>query len=149
MYHYRDVTAMKSKFPHLKIYLSLGGDKDIDEGESSKYLQFLESDRLMQQNFVQSSINLLKTNGFDGLDLAFQFPRNKPRKVHSKIGMVWKKFKKLFTGNFIVDTEAETHKKQFSDFVDKLKEAYTIANLSMTLTVLPNVNSSCKYKKIR
>ncbi|XP_065358090.1 chitinase-like protein Idgf1 isoform X1 [Calliphora vicina] len=142
MFHYRQITALKAKFPQLKIYLSVGGDKDIDEVDASKYIHFLEGGKPLYQNFIHSSINLLKTNGFDGLDLAFQFPRNKPRKVHSQIGMVWKKFKKLFTGNYIVDTEAETHKQQFTEFVADMKNAFVIANLSMTLTVLPNVNST-------
>ncbi|XP_023296099.2 chitinase-like protein Idgf1 [Lucilia cuprina] len=142
MFHYRQITAMKTKFPHLKIFLSVGGDKDIDSVDPNKYIHFLEGGKPIYQNFIHSSINLLKTNGFDGLDLAFQFPRNKPRKVHSQIGMVWKKFKKLFTGNFIVDTDAETHKEQFTDFVGDLKNAYNIANLSLSLTVLPNVNST-------
>ena len=146
MFHYRQITALKAKFPHLKIYLSVGGDKDIDQVDSNKYIHFMEGGPALYNNFVQSSINLLTTNGFDGIDLAFQFPRNKPRKVHSQIGMVWKKFKKLFTGNFIVDPDAELHKQQFTEFVGQMNKAYSIANLSMTLTVLPNVNSTCKYQ---
>nr|UWY63829.1 chitinase-like protein Idgf1 [Sarcophaga peregrina] len=142
MFHYRQITALKAKFPQLKIYLSVGGDKDNDQVDPNKYIHFMEGGEPLYRNFIQSSINLLKTNGFDGIDLAFQFPRNKPRKVHSQIGMAWKKFKKLFTGNFIVDPDAETHKQQFTEFVGVMDEAYRIANLSMTLTVLPNVNST-------
>lgn len=144
MFHYRQITALKTKFPQLRIYLSLGGDKDQDPADDNKYIHLLEGGKQLYPNFIQSSINLLRTNGFDGLDLAFQFPRNKPRKVHSKIGMVWKKFKKLFTGNFIVDNDAHLHKQQFTEFVDDLHNAFRIANLSLTLTVLPNVNSTCK-----
>lgn len=142
MFHYREIIAMKSKFPNLKIFLSVGGDKDNDDVDPNKYVHFLEGGKPIYQNFIHSSINLLKTNHFDGLDLAFQFPRNKPRKVHSQAGMVWKKFKKIFTGDFIVDTEAEKHKQQFTEFVSDLKHAFNIANLSMALTVLPNVNST-------
>ncbi|XP_073826300.1 chitinase-like protein Idgf1 [Musca autumnalis] len=142
MFHFRQITQMKRVFPDLKIFLSLGGDYDIDEVDPQKYVHFLEGGKPLYDNFIHSSVTMLKNNGFDGLDLAFQFPRNKPRKVHGTLGTYWKKFKKLFTGNFIVDPEAETHKAQFTEFAQSLKSAYSHENLSLALTVLPNVNSS-------
>lgn len=144
MFHYRQITELKKSYPNVKIYLSLGGDKDVDEVDPLKYMHLLEGGKPMYDNFIQSSLTLLRNNGFDGLDLAFQFPRNKPRKVHGAVGTVWKKFKKLFTGDFIVDPDAETHKEQFTEFVNSLKLAYSNTNLSLALTVLPNVNSTCK-----
>lgn len=144
MFHFRQITEMKKLFPDLKIFLSLGGDYDNDEVDPQKYVHFLEGGKPLYDNFVQSSVTMLKNNGFDGLDLAFQFPRNKPRKVHGTLGTYWKKFKKLFTGNFIVDPDAEVHKEQFAEFVQNLRAAYSNANLSLALTVLPNVNSTCK-----
>lgn len=142
MYHYREVTALKSQFPNLKIYLSLGGDADVNNTE--KYLNFLEGGQPMYNNFIQGALSLLKTNGFDGMDLAFQFARNKPRKVHSSAGLFWKKIKKVFTGDFIVDLKAQEHKDQFTEFVSSLKQSFSQAQLQLSLTVLPNVNSTCK-----
>uniref|UniRef100_A0A1I8P709 GH18 domain-containing protein n=1 Tax=Stomoxys calcitrans TaxID=35570 RepID=A0A1I8P709_STOCA len=142
MFHFRQITDLKKAHPGLKIYLSLGGDKDNDEVDPMKYIHLLEGGKPMYDNFIYSSLAMLKNNGFDGLDLAFQFPRNKPRKVHGTIGTVWKKFKKLFTGNFIVDVDAETHKQQFTEFAKDLRTAYDRSNLSLTLTVMPNVNST-------
>ncbi|EDV32551.1 uncharacterized protein Dana_GF13993 [Drosophila ananassae] len=142
MFHYKEITSLHQKFPHLKILLSVGGDHDVDDAHPNKYIEFLEANRTVQQNFIDSSMILLKRNGFDGLDLAFQFPKNKPRKVHGSIGSVWKKFKKLFTGDYIVDPQAEQHKTQFTDLVGNLKNAFRTANLMLTLTVLPNVNST-------
>ncbi|XP_037958952.1 uncharacterized protein LOC119688345 [Teleopsis dalmanni] len=142
MFHYAEITLFKAKYPHLKIYLSIGGDSDIDEEHPLKYVELLESDTAHQQAFIDSSIELIKRNGFDGLDLSFQFPKNKPRKVHGTLGTYWKKFKKLFTGNFIVDTQAEEHKRQYTEFVSNLNTAFRRHNLSLSMTVLPNVNST-------
>lgn len=145
MFHYREITQLHAKFPSLKILLSIGGDRDAAAGgEANQYLQLLQANRTIQQNFIDSSMIMLRRNGFDGLDLAFQLPKNKPRKVHGSIGSVWKKFKKLFTGDFIVDPQADEHKSQFSELVRNLRNAFTPANLMLTLTVLPNVNSTCK-----
>ncbi|EDV90430.1 GH23626 [Drosophila grimshawi] len=142
MFHFKDITELRNKFPHLKVLLSIGGDHDVDESHPNKYLDLLEANRTAQQNFIDSSMVLLRRNGFDGLDLAFQFPKNKPRKVHGAIGSYWKQFKKLFTGDFIVDPSADQHKEQFTDLVMNLRNAYQSANLMLTLTVLPNVNST-------
>ncbi|XP_070850813.1 chitinase-like protein Idgf1 [Drosophila suzukii] len=142
MFYYKDITALRQKFPQLKILLSVGGDHDVDLAHPNKYIELLEANRTAQQNFIDSSMILLKRNGFDGLDLAFQLPRNKPRKVHGSIGTYWKSFKKLFTGDFIVDPQAEEHKSQFTDLVGNLKTAFRSASLMLTLTVLPNVNST-------
>ncbi|XP_017153917.1 chitinase-like protein Idgf1 [Drosophila miranda] len=142
MFHYKDITGLHARFPQLKILLSVGGDHDGDEAHPNKYVELLEANRTSQQNFIDSSMILLKRNGFDGLDLAFQLPRNKPRKVHGSIGGYWKQFKKLFTGDFVVDPQAEQHRAQFTDLVGNLHQAFSNANLMLTLTVLPNVNST-------
>lgn len=148
MFHFKDITQLRAKYPQLKVLLSVGGDRDVDDLHPNKYLELLEANRTEQQNFIDSSMVLLRKNGFDGLDLAFQFPKNKPRKVHGTIGSYWKKFKKLFTGDFVVDPLADQHKDQFTDFARHLSAAYRSANLMLTLTVLPNVNSTCKLPNI-
>ncbi|KAH8263726.1 hypothetical protein KR044_012995, partial [Drosophila immigrans] len=142
MFYFKDITQLRKKFPQLKILLSVGGDRDFDAAETNKYLGLLEANATMQQSFIDSSMILLRHNGFDGLDLAFQLPKNKPRKVHGALGSYWKSFKKLFTGNFIVDTNAEMHKEQYTSLVTKLSRAFNSANLMLTMTVLPNVNST-------
>lgn len=140
--HFATITALKEKFPNVKFLLSVGGDRD-GEG-ADKYIQLLEAGRQKQSAFIESARDLLRSYNFDGLDLAFQLPRNKPRKVHSDIGMAWKSFKKLFTGDFIVDPKSDEHKEQFTDLVNDLKAVLRPHNLMLSLTVLPNVNSSCK-----
>ncbi|XP_011187129.1 chitinase-like protein Idgf1 [Zeugodacus cucurbitae] len=142
MFHYHEILLLKAKYPKMKVFLSVGGDRDVDEANPLKYIGLLESGSEGQQQFIDSSIALLKRNGFDGLDLAFQLPRNKPRKVHGTVGSYWKKFKKLFTGDFVVDPQAGVHKEQFTEFSKNLRAALQRSNLSLALTVLPNVNST-------
>ncbi|TMW44785.1 hypothetical protein DOY81_010137 [Sarcophaga bullata] len=91
---------------------------------------------------------LLRIYNFDGLDLAFQLPRNKARKVHSGAGSAWKSFKKLFNGDFIVDEKADEHKEQFTNFVSTLKSVFNNDNFMITLTVLPNVNSTWYFNAL-
>lgn len=136
--HWAEVLALKQKHPHLKVLLGVGGDKDPADNDT--YLNILLEGK-PNQGFVGSLESIITTYGFDGLDLAFQFPRNKPRKVHSQLGMIWKKFKKLFTGNYIVDPNAEEHKTIFTKLVSLLRKM--LGNRLLMLTVLPNVNSTC------
>lgn len=138
------ITAMKRKYPHLKVLLGIGGDKDIDADHPNKYMQLLEGERIKHNAFVNSAYTLARSYGFDGIDLAFQFLRNKPRKVHGKIGQAWKDFKKFFTGDYVVDPEANQHKEQFTTLVRDLKNALRPDNMMLMLTVLPNVNSTCE-----
>ncbi|XP_037927565.1 chitinase-like protein Idgf3 [Teleopsis dalmanni] len=141
--HFATITSLKEKYPHIKFLLSVGGDKDVENPD--KYLELLEAGRLKQTVFIESARDLLRSYNFDGLDLAFQLPRNKPRKVHSDVGMAWKSFKKFFTGDFVVDKKSDEHKEQFTDLVESLKTAFRPHDLMLTLTVLPNVNSSWYY----
>jgi len=141
-HQFSEITAMKRKYPHLKVLLSVGGDKDPEVDEANKYIELLEGGKVKQLAFINTAYALVRTYGFDGLDLAYQFPKNKPRKVHSEIGTIWKKFKKIFTGDFIVDPSADLHKEQFTAFVREVKNALRPDGLMLTLTVLPNVNSS-------
>lgn len=141
---YRSVTGLKKKYPHLKVLLSVGGDKDETDVEPNKYLTLLESSNA-RIPFINSAHSLIKTYGFDGLDLAWQFPKNKPKKSHGSIGKFWKGFKKIFTGDYLVDEKAEEHKDQYTALVRELKNALRPDSFIMGLTILPNVNSSCKH----
>lgn len=87
---YKQVTGLKSKYPSLKVLLSVGGDADES---TDKYLALLESST-GRISFTNSINVLLKSHGFDGLDLAFQFPKIKPKKIRSTVGSVWHSFKK-------------------------------------------------------
>ncbi|EDW10538.2 LOW QUALITY PROTEIN: moj9 [Drosophila mojavensis] len=143
---YRTVTRLKRKYPNLRVLLSVGGDKDIETGDDAKdlpnkYLELLENPT-GRARFVNTIYALVKTYGFDGVDIAWQFPKNKPKKVHSGLGSVWKSFKKVFSSDFIVDERSEEHKEQFTALLRDVKNALRPDNLLLSTTVLPNVNSS-------
>ena len=138
---YRTVTNLKKKYPHLKVLLSVGGGRDDVDPENNKYLTLLESSNA-RIPFINSAHALVKTYGFDGLDLAWQFPKNKPKKVHGSVGKFWKGFKKIFSGDHVVDEKAEEHKEEFSALLRELKNAFRPDGYLLGVTVLPNVNSS-------
>lgn len=119
--------------------LSVGGDAD---GDSNKYIKMLESST-GKISFANSVNDILKNYGFDGLDLAFQFPKMKPKKIRSSIGSAWHSFKKTVgAAGKPVDPDADTHKEQFSTLVIELKNSFRIDNFQLSVTVLPNVNAT-------
>ncbi|XP_062141717.1 chitinase-like protein Idgf2 isoform X3 [Drosophila sulfurigaster albostrigata] len=141
-HQFTEVTALKRHYPNLKVLLSVGGDHDIDGDHPNKYIELLEGGIEKQTEFIKSAHSLVKNYGFDGLDLAYQFPKNKPKKVHTGLAMIWKSFKKIFTGDFIVDPDADQHKNQFTSLVRSVKDKLHQDGFLLTLTVLPNVNST-------
>lgn len=79
---YRLTTQLKRKFPGMKVLLGVGGDH---QGEPEKYLELLESS-VSRISFINSAYELLKTYDFDGLDLAYEFPKIKSKKIRSSVG---------------------------------------------------------------
>ena len=97
--------------------------------------------------FVNSAYTIVKAYGFDGLDLAWEFPENKPKKIRSKIGGIWHSIKKTVGGTKVLDENAAVHRDQFVSLVRELRGAFKAENLLLTLTVLPNVNSTGECTK--
>ncbi len=86
--HYRTIAQLRRKFPGLKVILSVGGgvDNDQDVGHN-KYLTLLESS-VHRKDFIESAHSLIKKYDFDGIDLAWQFPLNKPKMMSGTFGMI-------------------------------------------------------------
>lgn len=80
---YRQVTNLKTKYPKLKVLLGIGGDADPNR---DIYLQLLENPSAFAI-FINSAYTLIKTYHFDGLNLAWQFKQNKPKRIRSTIGI--------------------------------------------------------------
>lgn len=142
---YHSVTALKRKHPHLKVLLSVGGDRDLenDEEEPNKYLMLLEN--IAHRNaFINSAQSFVNTYGFDGLDLAWQFPKNPSKEVHTGFRKAWNKFKGWFKGGKIVDEKAEEHREQFVSFVRELRQSMSSLHALLTMTVLPHVSAERK-----
>lgn len=80
--HYRIITTLKRDNPNLKVLLGVGGDTDPNR---DSYLTLLENNDA-QTAFINSAYTILKTYNFDGLDLAWQFPADKPKRIRSAVG---------------------------------------------------------------
>uniref|UniRef100_A0A1B0EZB9 Uncharacterized protein n=1 Tax=Phlebotomus papatasi TaxID=29031 RepID=A0A1B0EZB9_PHLPP len=139
--HYRAITALKRKYPGLKILLGVGGGADSD---SEKYLTLLESSA-GRISFINSAYTLVKTYDFDGLDLSWQFPVVKPKKIRGTVSSFFHKLKKPFTSDTPVDEKWEEHREEFTALVRELKNSFRHDNYQLALTVLPNVNSSIYF----
>ncbi|KAG5893215.1 hypothetical protein JTB14_025619 [Gonioctena quinquepunctata] len=145
--NYRHVTDLKRRFPKLKVLLSVGGNEDVS-GEAAekneKYRKILETSA-HRLAFVNSAYTLVKGYGFDGLDLAWEFPETKPKKIKSGFKKFWNSVKTTFTGDEVIDENAQEHRDQFTSLVKELKSAFRSDSLMVSLTVLPNVNSTVYY----
>lgn len=137
--NYRTITNMKTKYPGLKVLLSVGGDADITDPQ--KYNLLLESPQA-RTAFVNSGVLLAEQHGFDGIDLAWQLPKAKPKKIRSTWGSIWHGIKKTFGTTPVDDKEAE-HREGFTALVRELKAALNLKpNMQLAITVLPNVNAT-------
>uniref|UniRef100_A0A904A3V2 GH18 domain-containing protein n=1 Tax=Anopheles quadriannulatus TaxID=34691 RepID=A0A904A3V2_ANOQN len=140
--HFRAVTTLKRRYPGLKVFLSVGNYRDLGEEKPfEKYLTLLESGG-SRTAFVNSAYSLLKTYEFDGLDLAWQFPQTKPKRIRGWTGKVWHGFKKLFTGDSVLDPKADEHREEFTALVRDLKNAFLHDKFQLGYTQLPHVNQT-------
>jgi len=139
---YRQVTNLKNKYPKLKVLLGVGGNADPNR---DIYLQLLENPSAFAI-FINSAYTLIKTYRFDGLDLAWQFKTNKPARIRSGIGGFWYSTKKTFgLAGKPLDANAELHRNAYRDLVRQVKDAIRPDNYLLTLTVLPNSNTTFHY----
>ncbi|XP_058057279.1 chitinase-like protein Idgf4 [Anopheles bellator] len=139
---YRTVTTLKKRYPGLRVFLSVGGNQDLTEEKPfEKYLTLLESAG-SRTAFINSAYTLLKTYDFDGLDLAWQFPQTKPKRVRGLSGKLWHGFKKLFSGDSILDPKAEEHREEFTALVRDLNNAFVHDKFRVGFTHLPHVNET-------
>ncbi|XP_039299774.1 chitinase-like protein EN03 [Nilaparvata lugens] len=137
---YKQVTDLKRSHPGLTVLLSVGGNADTEDPE--KYLTLLES-KDHQTKFINSVKTFLTKHGFDGIDIAWQFPVVKEKKDRGIIGGFFHKVKKTFGSG--VDDKAEEHKDQFVTLLRDMKSVLRTDNKIMTLGVLPHVNSTVYY----
>ncbi|CAB3225965.1 unnamed protein product [Arctia plantaginis] len=140
--NYRTITNFKSKYPGLKVLLSVGGDADTED--SNKYNLLLESPQA-RTAFVNSGVLLAERYNFDGIDLSWQFAKYKPKKIRSTWGSIWHGIKKTFGTTPVDDKEAE-HREGFTALVREMKQALSVKpNMQLAVTVLPNVNATVYY----
>lgn len=145
--HFRIITTLKRRFPTLKIILSVGGGHDEgteDHPAHEKYLTMLESSA-SRIAFINSAYELVKTYQFDGIDLAWQFPENRPKKIKGTFGSFWSSVKSTVgITKGPIDEKMDEHREEFTALVRELKNAFRHDNYIISLTLNPNVNSTSK-----
>ncbi|KAJ8954361.1 hypothetical protein NQ318_011034, partial [Aromia moschata] len=139
--NYRHITDLKRRYPGLRVLLSVGGNSDVSGEGSEKnliYRTVLESvDKRL--SFINSAKDIVKHYGFDGLDLAWEFPENKPKKIRSGFKQFWVGLKHKIVGESTLDENAEEHKEQFIALVRELRNNFRHDGLLLTLSVLPEL----------
>jgi len=132
----RAVTNLTKTYRNVQTVLSVGGFADTKNVE--KYLKVLESTE-KRGKFVSSAVKYVKEYGFQGLDLAWQFPVVKEKKERDFVGKVWHSVKSVFSTSTKDEHEKE-HKDQFTTLCKELKAALRAEQKFLTLTILPHIN---------
>lgn len=89
---------------------------------------------------------MVKTYHFDGLDLGWQFKPNKPKRIRTSFGsFLYSTKKALGLAGKPLDANSEQHKVAFKDLVRQIKDAIRPDNYVLSVTVLPNQNTTVHY----
>jgi GH18 family chitinase len=67
--------SIKAQNPNLKIIVSIGGAKDEGGYDESLDFSSVASDPQKLANFTQSTVDFMQNNGFDGIDIDWEFPK--------------------------------------------------------------------------
>ncbi|CAF4486412.1 unnamed protein product [Rotaria sp. Silwood1] len=114
--HYRELALLKKTNPDLKLSIRLGG-------KSAQYTRYLKSSKMAAQ-LVRSLIWYMTSYGFDGVDIAFEFPDEEA--PEDKVALTTlleeiSKQKRLMTRAIVTLTVAP--------FVDHLLKAYEVQKI--------------------
>lgn len=91
---------------------------------------------------MSSVKNILQQYGFDGIDLAWQFPLVRV-KQRSSLQSAWHKIKKTFGyAKSSKDLQADEHKAGFTALIKELKLAMRPEGHLVTASVIPHTNYS-------
>ncbi|XP_034946188.1 probable chitinase 2 isoform X2 [Chelonus insularis] len=121
---YKKMTALRNKYPDLKISLAIGG-----WNEASANYSALVSLPERRSIFVTSVLTFLRNFGFDGLDLDWEFPGKRggvPQDRENFVSLI-KELKTVFKSNNLLLTAA------ISADISTINEAYDIPKISTYL----------------
>lgn len=141
--NYHAVTNLKTRYPGIRVLLSVGGPHDGDD--RIKYLTLLESQE-HRNAFINSARILIRQYRFDGIDLAWGFPEIHVHKDRNIFKKIWHNVKKAFgySKNFKDDKEEE-HRDGFTALVKDLKTTLKSDGGLVTVAVMDNVNASVYF----
>jgi len=140
--NFRLITALKRRYSFVKFLLGIGG-LEYNKERTKKYHEVLENSGA-RLSIINSAYDIVETYGFDGVNIAWEFPPVKPKKIRSTIGSVWHGLTSGLSSK-IVDEKADEHKEEYTAFTHDFKNAFKLTNYIITATVLPNVNASHYY----
>ncbi|KKK24485.1 hypothetical protein ARAM_007001, partial [Aspergillus rambellii] len=71
---YRAVTALKARQPSLQVWIAIGGWAMNDPGPTQRTFSELAASEQAQDAFFESLSSFMQNNGFDGVDLDWEYP---------------------------------------------------------------------------
>lgn len=75
---YQQVTALKKKYPHLKVCLAVGG-WSFNDPPTAWIFTTMASKKEYRAHFIEHAIQYLRANDFDGFDLDWEYPTDEAR----------------------------------------------------------------------
>ena len=76
---YREFNSVKQRHPGIKTMIAVGGWSHNDPGPMQKRFSEMAGSKTNRQTFAKSVVQFLRTYGFDGLDLDWEYPGLKDR----------------------------------------------------------------------
>jgi len=142
--NFRLVTTLKRRYPNVKFLLGVGG-LEYDKERTGSYFGALENSGA-RLSIINSAYDIIKTYDFDGINIAWEFPPIKPKKIRNTLGSFWHGLKKgVGLAGTVVDEKADEHKEAHTALTRDFKNAFKLDNYIISATVLPNVNASHYY----